>query len=56
MNRIKRELQTIGDAELVENIMQMILDRLFADEHLFGHLFILITLGDQRHDFAFARR
>src|SRR5271155_4499780 len=44
---VERQLQAVRDAELVEDVVQMILDRLLADEHLLGHLFVLVTLGDQ---------
>ena len=54
MNGIESQLQPIRDAQLIEDIMQMVLDGLLADKHLLRHLFVLIPLGDQRDDFTFA--
>src|SRR5580698_6306041 len=55
VNGVERQLQAVGNAELVENVVQMILHRLFADEHFLGHFLVLISLRDQRNDLALAR-
>src|SRR6185312_5183265 len=52
---VKRQFQPVGNAELIENIVQMILDRLLADEQTLGHVFVLETLRDQSHNFALPR-
>ena len=52
VNREERELQAIGDAKLVENIVKMILHGLFGDEHLLGNFLVLIALGDEDDDLA----
>ncbi|HXF27518.1 MAG TPA: hypothetical protein VN610_09600, partial [Bryobacteraceae bacterium] len=35
VNGVQSELQPVGDAELVEDVVEVILDGLLADEHLF---------------------
>jgi len=47
---VQGEFQAVGDAEFVEDIVQVILDGLFADEELLADLFVAITLGDELHD------
>ena len=54
VNRVKREFQPIGYSELVEDVVQMVLDRLLADEHLLRHFPVLIALRHQPDDFALA--
>ena len=54
VNGVERQFQTIRNAQFVEDVVQMVLHCLLADKHLFGHLFVLVTLRDQRHDFALA--
>jgi len=51
---VKREFQAVGDAQLIEDVVQMVLHRLLADKHLLGHFFVLETLRHQGDDFAFA--
>src|ERR1035438_2435079 len=51
---VEGQLQTVGDAQFVEDVVQMVLDRLLGNEHLFGHLFVLVALGHESHDLAFA--
>jgi hypothetical protein len=51
---VKGQFQAVRDAQLVEDVVQVVLHRLLADEHLLGHLFILETLGYQRHNLALA--
>src|ERR1700681_3536262 len=47
VNSIESELEAVGNTQLIEDIVQMVLDGLFADEHLFSHLFVLVSLGDK---------
>src|SRR6516162_2446020 len=54
MDCVKRELEAVGDAELVENVVEMILDGLLGDEELFADFLVAETLGYQLHDFFFA--
>ncbi len=56
VDRVQRQFQTVGNAQLVEDVVQMVLHRLLADEHLLGHFFVLVALRHQRDDFALARR
>ena len=42
-----RRIQPVRNTQLIENIVQMILHRLFADEHPLGHFLILETLRHQ---------
>ena len=56
MNGVKRQFQTVGNAEFVENVVQMVFHRLLADEHPLGHFLVLETLRDQHDDFALALR
>ncbi len=53
MDREKRKFQTVGNTEFVEDVVEVVLHRLLADEHLLGHLFVLVALGDEGYDFAF---
>ena len=46
MNGVKGEFQTIGNAELIENVMEMVLYGLLSDEHLLGNFFVLVALGN----------
>ncbi len=54
MDRVKREFQAVRDAEFIEDIVQMILHGLLADEHPLGDFLVLETLRHQNHDLAFA--
>ena len=36
MDCVKREFKAVGDAELIENVVEMILDGLLRDEKLFA--------------------
>ena len=54
VDRVKREFQPVRHAELVEDVVQMVLHRLLADEHLLGHLPVLVALRDQADDLALA--
>jgi hypothetical protein len=43
MDGVEREVQAVRDTQLVKDIVQMILDRLLADKHLLGYIFIFIS-------------
>src|SRR6266481_7426764 len=51
---VQREFEAVGDAELVENVVEMILDGLLGDEKFFADFFVAESLGDELHDFFFA--
>src|SRR5579859_5089109 len=53
---VKSQFQAIGDAKFIEDVMQMVLHRLLADEHLLGHFLVLVALCDQSDDLALTRR
>ena len=54
MDGVERQFQPVGNAQLVEDVVQMVLHRLLADEHLLGHFLVLEALRHQRHDLPFA--
>jgi hypothetical protein len=47
VNGIKSKFQAVGDSQLVEDIVQMIFERLVANEEFFRDLFVPITLRYQ---------
>jgi hypothetical protein len=51
---VESEFEAIGNAKLVENIVQMILYSLLADEKFFADLLVAEALGDELNDFFFA--
>ena len=51
---VERQFQAVGNSQLIEDVVQVVLHRLLTDEHLLGHLFVLETLRHQRHDFPLA--
>src|SRR5207237_3264015 len=51
---VERQLQPVGNAQLVEDVVKVVLHRLLADEHLLGHFLILESLRDQHHDLTLA--
>ena len=51
---VQREFEAVGDAELVENIVEMILDGLLGDEKFFADFLVAESLRDELHDFFFA--
>ena len=55
MDGVEGQLEPVGNAELVEDIVQMVLDGLLADEHLLGDFLITEALADQPHYFPFTR-
>lgn len=54
MDGVESKFETIGDAKLVENIMQVIFNGLFADEKFFADFAIAKTLRDKLYDFLLA--
>jgi len=51
---VEGEFEAVGNAELVEDVVEMVFDGLFGDEKLFANFFVAETLGDQLDDFLFA--
>ncbi len=51
MDCIKRQFETVGDAEFVEDVVKMVFDGLFADEKLLADFFVAEALGDELDDF-----
>jgi hypothetical protein len=54
VNRVQRELEAVGDAEFIEDVVEMVLDGLLGDEKFFADLFVAEALGDELDDFLFA--
>ena len=54
VNGIKSKFQPVRDPQLIEDIVQMIFDSLFADEEFFPDLFVPATLRHQLHDLLFS--
>src|SRR5260370_5272362 len=54
VNGIQRQLEAVGDAELVKDIVQVILDGLFGDKKLFANFLVAEALGDELNDFFLA--
>ncbi len=54
MYRIQREFEAVGDTELVEDIVEMVLNGLLGDKKLFSDFLIAETLGHELNDFFFA--
>ena len=53
MNGEKREFESIGDADLVVNVAQIILYDLLGGSKLIRDLFVLEALNDERNDLEF---
>ena len=53
MDRVEGKLKAVRDAELVENIVEVILYSLLRDEKLFADFLVAETLGDELDDFFF---
>ncbi len=53
VNGIQREFEAVGNAKFVEDVVQMVLDRLFGDEELFPDFLVAEALRDER---SLARR
>ena len=54
VNCIQGEFEAVGDAELIENIVQVVFHGLFGDEELFSDFLVAEALGDELDDFFFA--
>lgn len=54
VNCVQGKFKTIGDAEFIENVMQVILDCLLADKELFANFLVAVALGDQLDNFLFS--
>jgi hypothetical protein len=53
VNGVESEFESIGDAKLVEDIVQVILYGLLADEKFFADFLVAEALGDELNDFFF---
>ena len=53
MDGKQRQLQTVGDADLVVHVAQIILDYLFCGTELRSDFFVLVSLHDQCDDAQF---
>src|SRR6266851_582808 len=51
---VERQFEAVGNAELVENVVQVIFYGLLADKKLFADFLVAETLRDELHDFFFA--
>jgi len=51
---VQRQLEAVGHAELVENVVQMVFDGLFGDEKLFADFLVAKALRDELHNFFLA--
>src|SRR3970040_105629 len=56
LKSVEGQFQAVGDAELVEDGRQVVLDGLFADEQLLRDVPVLVALHYQFDDFHLARR
>ena len=54
MNCVQRQFEAVGDAELVEDVVQVVLDGLLGDEKFFADFLVAEALGDELDDFFFA--
>jgi hypothetical protein len=51
---VEGEFEAVGDAEFVEDVVEMILDSLLGDEKFFADFLVAETLGDKLDDLFFA--
>ena len=51
---VESEFEAVGDAEFIENIVQVIFHCLFADEEFLADFLVSVALGDKLHDFLFS--
>jgi hypothetical protein len=56
MNGVERQFEAIRDAELIENIVQVIFYGLLRNEKFFADFFVAESLGHQLHNFFLAIR
>src|SRR5713226_8595789 len=54
VNGVQREFEAVRDAELVENIVKMVLDGLLGNEKFFADFLVAETLGHELNNFFFA--
>jgi len=54
VNRVQREFEAVGNAQLVEDVVQVILDGLLADEEFFADFLVPEALGHELDDFLFS--
>jgi hypothetical protein len=54
MDGVEREFEAVGNAEFIEDVVQMVFYGLLADEELFADFLVAETLSDELHDFFFA--
>lgn len=55
IEREQRQFQAIADADFVEDVGEVPLDRLFADAEGFRDVFVGGSFGDERNHLQFAR-
>src|SRR3989449_10582730 len=51
---VEGQLEPVRNPELVENVMEVVLDGVFADEELFPDFLVPVALGNQLDDFLLA--
>ena len=51
---VEGQLEPVRNAELIENVMEVVFDGLFADEELFPDFLVPVALSDQLDDFLLA--
>ena len=51
VNGVQRQFEAVGDAELVEDVVQVVLNGLLGDEELFADFLVAEALRDELHDF-----
>src|ERR1035441_6691936 len=54
MDSIEHQFEAVGDAELVKNVVKVILYGIVADEELLADSFVLKALSDELDNFQFA--
>ena len=51
---VEGQFQAVGNAQFIEDVVQVILHGLFADEELFADFLVAVALRDKLDDFLFA--
>src|SRR5437660_7683598 len=54
VNGVQGQFEAVGDAELVEDVVQVVLDGLLGNEKLFADFLVAETLRDELNNFFFA--
>ena len=54
MDCVECEFQAVGDAELVKDVVKVILDGLLGDKKFFADFLVAKSLSDQLNDLLFA--